>query len=495
MEQSPGSTSRAASREVNAVSTGPDPMTRAVPGRPSAPPAGPPGTNGYPGPAPALAVGNNTGEPPRREPPTSFADLMDESGKRRDLRRMKLVATGFLAAATVVYLVCCWIASRGWGAGWVGYVRAASEAGMVGALADWFAVTALFRHPLGLPIPHTAIIRKKKDQLGESLGNFVRTNFLSPDTVVEKVNSAQISFRLGRWMADAQHAARVSEESSTMLRAVIDALRDEDVEQVIDQTIVRRIAEPQWGPPIGRVLSELLAENRQAPLLDLLAERAHQWALGSQETLDRIVLRDAPSWAPKFASTLLSERIYRELVEFTWKIRSQPDHEVRLAANRFLDEFADDLQHDPAMIAKAERIKAEIMGREEITGMARATWRAAKRLILESADDPDSTLRRKLTENVQQLGQRLVNEPEMRNKVDAWVERGVRYLVSNYGSEIATLISDTVARWDADEASRKIELQAGRDLQFIRINGTVVGSLAGLVIYAASHLLFPGALG
>jgi len=371
-------------------------------------------------------------------------------------------------------------------------VRAASEAGMVGALADWFAVTALFRHPLGLPIPHTAIIRKKKDQLGESLGNFVRTNFLSPDTVVEKVNSAQISFRLGRWMADAGHAARVSEESSTILRAVIDALRDEDVEQVIDQTIVKRIAEPQWGPPIGRVLSELLAENRQAPLLDLLAERAHQWALGSQETLDRIVLRDAPSWAPKFASTLLSERIYRELVEFTWKIRSQPEHEVRLAANRFLEEFAEDLQSDPAMIAKAERIKAEIMGREEITGMARATWRAAKRLILDSADDPDSTLRRKFTENVQQLGQRLVSEPEMRLRIDGWVERGVRYLVSNYGSEIATLISDTVARWDADEASSKIELQAGRDLQFIRINGTVVGSLAGLVIYAASHLLFPG---
>jgi uncharacterized membrane-anchored protein YjiN (DUF445 family) len=309
---------------------------------------------------------------------------------------------------------------------------------------------------------------------------------------VEKVNSAQISFRLGRWMADAEHAARVSEESSTILRAVIDALRDEDVEQVIDQTIVRRIAEPQWGPPIGRVLTELLAENRQEPLLDLLAERAHQWALGSQETLDRIVMRDAPSWAPKFVNVLLSERIYRELVEFTWKIRSQPDHDVRLAANRFLEEFADDLQHDPAMIAKAERIKAEIMGREEITGMARTTWRVAKRMVLESADDPNSTVRRKIAENVQQLVERLVSEPEMRNKVDAWLERGVRYLVSNYGSEIATLISDTVARWDADEASRKIELQTGRDLQFIRINGTVVGSLAGLVIYALSHVLFPG---
>ncbi len=424
--------------------------------------------------------------------PTSFADLMDETGKRRDLRKMKMVATGFLVAATVVYLLCCWMGSRGAGGSWVGYVRAASEAGMVGALADWFAVTALFRHPLGLPIPHTAIIRKKKDQLGTSLGDFVRTNFLSPDTVVAKVNSAQISLRLGRWMAQPDHAARVSEETSTLLRAVIGALRDEDVEQIIDQTIVKRIAEPLWGPPIGRVLAELLSDNRQAPMLDLLAERAHQWALGSQETIDRIVLRDAPSWAPKFVNVLLSERIYRELVEFTWKVRSQPDHEVRLAATRFLEDFAHDLQFDDAMIKKAERIKTEIMGREEITGMARATWRAAKRMILESADDPNSTLRRKVTENVQQLGQRLVDESELRERIDSWTERGVRYLVSNYGSEIATLISDTVARWDADEASSKIELQAGRDLQFIRINGTVVGSLAGLAIYAVSHLLFPG---
>ncbi|MBO0854200.1 MAG: DUF445 family protein, partial [Nocardia sp.] len=356
-------------------------------------------------PAPGSAPGaGGPPDSPRAEPGTSFSDLMDETGKRRDLRKMKLVATGFLVAATVVYLVCGWLGSQHLGGGWVGYVRAASEAGMVGALADWFAVTALFRHPLGLPIPHTAIIRKKKDQLGESLGDFVRTNFLSPDTVAAKVNSARISLRLGSWMAEPEHAARISQESSTMLRAVIGALRDEDVEQVIDQTLVKRIAEPQWGPPIGRVLAELLAENRQQALLDLLAERIHQWALGSQETLDRIVLREAPAWSPRFANILLSERIYRELVEITWKIRSQPNHEVRIAANRFMDDFARDLQYDEAMIAKAERIKAEVMGREEITGLAQATWRAAKRLILESADDPASTLRRKLTENVLRLG-------------------------------------------------------------------------------------------
>ncbi|MEV0682963.1 DUF445 family protein [Nocardia sp. NPDC050378] len=403
---------------------------------------------------------------------------------------MKALATGFLLVATVIYLLCRWLESRGGGGAWVGYVRAASEAGMVGALADWFAVTALFKHPLGLPIPHTAIIRKKKDQLGESLGAFVGTNFLAPDVVSARLDAAQISLRVGRWMATPANAARVAQESSTILTAVVGVLRDEDVEQIIDNTIVKRIAEPQWGPPLGRVLSELIADNRQLPLIDLLAERAHQWALGSQETIDRIVLRDAPQWAPKFVNTLLSERIYRELVEFTWKVRSDPEHELRLAATRFLQDFADDLQHDDAMIAKAEKVKAEIMGREQITGMAEATWRAAKRLILESANDPDSTLRRKVAENVQQLGEQLRDDPAMRGKVDGWIDRGARYLVGNYAAEISTLVTDTVARWDADEASRKIELQVGRDLQFIRINGTVVGSLAGLAIYTISQLLF-----
>ncbi|GAB4589453.1 DUF445 domain-containing protein [Nocardia sp. IFM 10818] len=445
-------------------------------------------------PAGSAGVLEKSGRAPKPTAPPggAFADLMDEEGKKRELWRMKAIATGFLLVATVIYLFCRWTESRGAGGEWVGYVRAASEAGMVGALADWFAVTALFRHPLGLPIPHTAIIRKKKDQLGAGLGDFVRTNFLSPDAVAEKVNSAQISLRLGRWMADPEHAARVSDESATILRAVVGVLRDEDVEQIIDQTIVKRIAEPLWGPPIGKVLDELISENRQAPLLDLLAERAHQWALDSQETIDRIVNRDAPGWAPKFVNSLLAERIYRELVEFTWKVRTQPDHEVRLAANRFLEDFAHDLQFDDAMIKKAERIKSELMGREEITGLAHATWRAAKRMILESAEDPHSTLRRKVQENVQTLGERLSTDPEMRDKVDGWLERGVRYLVANYGDEFATLVSDTVARWDGEEASRKIELAAGKDLQFIRINGTVVGSLAGLAIYTVSHVLFNG---
>ncbi|MGB2950606.1 MAG: DUF445 family protein [Rhodococcus sp. (in: high G+C Gram-positive bacteria)] len=413
----------------------------------------------------------------------------DDATKRRDLRKMKLVATGFLAFATAVYFFCRWQESQGAGE-WVSYVRASAEAGMIGGLADWFAVTALFKHPLGIPIPHTAIIRKKKDQLGTSLGSFVGENFLAPDVVSEKVQSAQIPLRLGTWLAEPRNAERVAAESSTLLHGVVGVLNDEDITQVIDNTIVRRLADPQWGPPIGRVLDELIKENRQLPLIDMLAERAHQWALSSQDTIDRVISRDSPTWSPKFVDTLLGEKIYKEIVEFTWKVRSNPQHELRLAANKFLVDYAHDLQHDPATIEKAESLKSQIMGREEITSLAAATWKVAKRLITESVDDPSSTLRVKIKENVESWGARIRDDDVLRDKVDGWLLGGARYVAANYADEITTIITDTVARWDAEEASSKIELQVGRDLQFIRINGTVVGALAGLTIYTVSDLIF-----
>ncbi|WP_277609872.1 DUF445 domain-containing protein [Rhodococcus sp. CH91] len=402
---------------------------------------------------------------------------------------MKAVATGFLVAAAIIYLFCRWQETRGAGA-WVGYVRAASEAGMVGALADWFAVTALFRHPLRIPVPHTAIIKRKKDQLGANLSSFVGNNFLAPEVVSAKVESAQIPLRVGTWLAEPDNAARVAKETSTVLRGVVGVLREDDIQQIIDHTIVKRIAEPEWGPPIGRVLTELISENRHLPLVDMLAERAHQWALGSQETIDRVISRDSPSWSPKFVDLLLGERIHRELVEFTWKIRSNPEHEVRLAINRFLADYARDLQSDPVTIAKAEKVKAEIMGRDEVTQLAAATWRAAKRMILDSVDDPNSTLRTKVAENVMAFGIRVREDGELRTKIDGWLLDAVRFVASNYADEITSVIRETVERWDAEEASRKIELAVGRDLQFIRINGTVVGSLAGLAIYTLSELLF-----
>ena len=418
------------------------------------------------------------------------ADPKADAERRVALRRMKLVALSFLIGASVVFLACRWAQAHTNLGVWVGYVGAAAEAGMVGALADWFAVTALFKHPLGLPIPHTAIIKRKKDQLGEGLGTFVRENFLSPSVVETKLRDAQIPSRLGKWLSEPTHAERVATEAATVLRVLVELLRDDDVQQVIDRMIVRRIAEPQWGPPVGRVLGTLLAENRQEALIQLLADRAFHWSLNAGEVIQRVVERDSPSWSPRFIDHLVGDRIHRELMDFTDKVRRNPDHELRRSATRFLFEFADDLQHDPETIARAEAVKEQLMARDEIANAAATAWTTLKRLVLEGVDDPSSTLRTRIADTVVRIGESLRDDADLRDKVDNWIVRAAQHLVSEYGVEITAIITDTIERWDAEEASRRIELHVGRDLQFIRINGTVVGALAGLAIYAVAQLFF-----
>jgi len=436
-------------------------------------------------------VVHRTSAQPRQSFAESLAgvDSAADAERRTGLRRMKVVALSFLLGATVIFLVCTWAQAQG-AADWVGYVRAAAEAGMVGALADWFAVTALFKHPLGIPIPHTAIIKRKKDQLGEGLGAFVRENFMSPEVVETKLRDAQVAGRMGKWLADASHAERVGAEASTVLRVVVEMLRDDDIQQLLDRMIVKRIAQPQWGPPIGRVLASLLEEGRQEALLQLLADRAFEWTLNADEVIERVIERDSPTWSPRWVDHLIGERIHRELMDFTDKVRRNPDHELRRSATKFLFEFARDLQHDDSTIAKAENVKEQIMAREEVAKAAETAWTTAKRIILESVDDPSSALRSRIADSVVHIGESLRDDSDLRDKVDNWIVRAAQHLVEQYGTEITAIITETIERWDADEASRRIELHVGRDLQFIRINGTVVGSLAGLVIYSVAQLLF-----
>jgi len=418
------------------------------------------------------------------------ADPVADAARLTSLRRMKVVALSFLLGATVVFLLCRATGADGTAAVWVGYVGAAAEAGMVGALADWFAVTALFKRPLGLPIPHTAIIKRKKDQLGQGLGTFVRENFLSPEVVATKLRDAAVGSRVGAWLAEPGHAERVAAETATVLRVLVEMLRDDDVQAVIDRMIVRRIAEPRWGPPVGRMLATLLAENRQEALIQLLADRAFQWSLNAGETIERVVTRDSPTWTPRFVDQLVGDRIHRELMDFTDKVRRDPGHELRRSATRFLFEFAEDLQHDPDTIARADNVKDQLMAREEVTAAAETAWKTLKRLVLEGVDDPSSTLRTRVAETVVRLGEALRDDADLRAKVDNWIVRAAQHLVAQYGVEITAVITETIERWDAAEASRRIELHVGRDLQFIRINGTVVGSLAGLVIYTIAQFAF-----
>ena len=248
--------------------------------------------------------------------------VSDEAGRRRELKKYKAIATGLLVLATVIYLVCRWLEQDS-DAAWIGYVRAASEAGMVGALADWFAVTALFRRPMHLPIPHTAIIRRKKDQVGEALSGFVGDNFLNAELITDKVQKADIPARVGQWASEPTNAARVSEEVGNATIAIVEGIDDDEAAEMIRTMVIDRIAEPDWGPPAGALMEQFIAEGKAEPVVDTIISWAYDRARDSEDLITRLLNQRAPSWAPGFINDLVGERVYREVVDFAYKVKTE----------------------------------------------------------------------------------------------------------------------------------------------------------------------------
>jgi len=430
----------------------------------------------------------DTLEDSKADAPTGVRYTASDEVKRRGVRRMKAIATGFLVAATVVYALASWGVSAGVGA-WAGYVQAASEAGMVGALADWFAVTALFRRPLGLPIPHTAIIPTKKDVFGRSLGTFVGENFLSVEVVRGRLRALGVGRRVGEWLAAPGSAEKVTREASAALRGALAVLRDEDVQAVISEAVTRRAAAQPVAQPIGAMLARIVSEGGHHGVVDLCVQRADSWLIEHRETVIRTIAEETPGWTPKFIDKQVSVKVYRELLRFVEEVRDDPTHAARAAVDSFLEDFAKELRTDPETIAKVERAKVELLGRSEVQDLIASAWSSVRGMVMEAAEDEDSQLRVRLRDGIRSFGARLATDERMQAKVDGWLEDAAEYVVDTYRGEITSLISETVAGWDADEASRKIEANVGRDLQFIRINGTVVGAIAGLLIHVFSVLV------
>ncbi|MEU0675717.1 DUF445 domain-containing protein [Streptomyces sp. NPDC006172] len=406
--------------------------------------------------------------------------------RRRGVRRMKITATGLLLFVAVVYVLAELAAHHGAGA-WAGYVAAAAEAGMVGALADWFAVTALFRRPLGLPIPHTAIIPTKKDQLGISLGEFVGENFLSEDVVRQRLRAVGIGSRLGAWLAEPGNADRVTAELATALRGALTVMRDSDVQAVVGEAITRRADAKEIAPGMGKMLEKIVVDGGHRRAVDLVVSRAHDWLVLHADSVMDAVQGGAPGWTPRFVDKKVGERVYKELLRFCTEMRDMPSHPARGALDRFLTDFASDLQSDRDTRARVERLKGEVLGRGEVQDLIASAWTAVRSMIVAAAEDERSELRLRVRASLLSLGSRMAHEPKVQEKVDSWVEGAAVHVVTTYRREITSLITDTVAGWDAEHTTRKIEAHIGRDLQFIRINGTVVGSLAGLVIYAVAR--------
>jgi uncharacterized membrane-anchored protein YjiN (DUF445 family) len=251
----------------------------------------------------------------------------------------------------------------------------------------------------------------------------------------------------------------------------------------------RYVLDPPWGPPLGRLLKRVLDDGHHLKLVDLLVDRAADWVLDNEETVIRLVSQRSPTWVPQIMDALMGQKVHQELYKFVAAVQADPDHEVRRQLDKYLLSLTEDMQHDPDMIAKVEAIKHNALGDPEVRTLAARTWETIKTALLDAVGDPDSQLSRTFTTAVRDFGNRLATDAELSAKVDGWITDATGYLVRNYRTQIAGVITETVERWDAEETSKKIELQVGRDLQFIRINGTVVGSLAGLAIFTAADLL------
>ncbi len=409
-----------------------------------------------------------------------------DAERRGALRRMKLFATGLLAAASALFVLTRRLEGRG---SWVGYVEAAAEAAMVGALADWFAVTALFRHPLRLPIPHTAIIPRRKDQIGRSLGEFVQNEFLTTETITQRLQGFGISARLGSWLTDPVNAGRAAAALGDALRAGLEVLDDTDVQQSLEQLVDRRVRATPVAPLVGRAVELAVAEGHHQRLLDSTMLAIAHFLDDNRAVLRAKLDTESPWWVPEPIDDRIFAKIFTGVHSFLSEVGSDEHHEMRRILDQRVLDFADRLRHDPELIAKGEALKEEILTHPDVRAWLGSLWGELRAALERASADEGSELRRRMTQGMISFGQRLGDDPQLGTKIDRWVEQAVAYVVDNYRSEVAELIATTVERWDTRSTSDKLELQVGRDLQFIRINGTLVGGLAGVVIYSLGRLI------
>jgi uncharacterized membrane-anchored protein YjiN (DUF445 family) len=409
----------------------------------------------------------------------SPADLV----RRRGLRRMRAVALSLLVLAALVF-----IATRNRDGAW-GFVNTTAEASMVGALADWFAVTALFRHPLGIPVPHTAIIPNRKDTLGQSLEEFVTGNFLTADAARERVVAADVSRRVGRWLTQEQHSARVVTEVAKAISRALVAIGDDDIRGFVENALLPRLVHEPLSPVAGHLLESIVEDGAHHGLVDIALAESHRWLSANEDAVASIVGEKAPWWTPAWLDEKVIARVHREALSWVADARDRPNHPARKALDDLLAQLARDLQHDPDTIARAEALRVRVMTHPQIGATVVAVWEAVRTALLGALDDADGPLRRRGVGALSEFGERLLNDPELRQRVDGHAADAIGFVVTTYGHEIAKVISATVDRWDGKEAAERIELHVGRDLQFIRINGTIVGGLAGLAIHTLNVLL------
>jgi len=396
-------------------------------------------------------------------------------------RRMRAFATAMLVAMAALFL----------GANaydeahpWLGFVKAFAEAAMVGGLADWFAVTALFRRPLGLPIPHTAIIPRNKDRIGETLAAFLRDNFLTPSVVARRMRSVDVAGAIGRFLANPPPEGRMREGASRLFANLLESLDQERLGGMVKSAVASRLQALQVAPLIGQSLEAAMTDDRHIPILDSIVTWTGR-TLDANEDLIRGMIHQRAGWIMRLAGLdeKLADAIVDGLRKLTIDMAVDPKHPLRAKAEEALAALAWDMQYDSEMRSKVEGVKSEIIANKAVTDWVGGLWENSRAGLLRAARDPDAAMAGRFGEALRQLGDTLQQDLRLKRAINQFARRAVVGGVATYGGGIVTLVSETVRGWDARTITGRLENAVGRDLQYIRVNGTLVGGLVGLAIH------------
>lgn len=407
--------------------------------------------------------------------------------KEIQLRKHKRIATGLFFLMALVYGLTAYFQHQN-PQNWMGYVEAFSEAAMVGALADWFAVTALFRHPLGVPIPHTNIIQQKKDGLGENLGKFVKDNFLNPQNIRPYIEKLDLVKLASEWMNKPTNQKMIEEETLHLIQKIISDLDDDEVEQFLAKKGTEILQSIDYQNLTSSGIYYLIEKNEHIHLLETLLPQIKEYVVESQQKIREKISEQRP-----FIAFLAGKKISKELIEglivFVREIEMDKNHFIRQKLTENLETFAESLLVSESWNEKFDQLKDELITEKNIRNYTDEAWQSLKNSILQNTKESDSLLKEYLQKNIQRLSNNLMTDQNLGLRLNKWIRHFVYRMILKNREEVEQLISKTVAGWEGKELSDKLELEVGKDLQFIRINGTLVGGLVGLIIYIVTQIL------
>ena len=413
--------------------------------------------------------------------PVSTHEAESAPVRARSLAAARRRATALLAAVTVLFVAVTVAGAHGI---LLGYVQAGAEASMIGGVADWFAVTALFRRPLGLPIPHTALIVERKDQFAVTLGRFVQENFLNADVLAERIRSARLVPRLAAWLTDEKNAARFAGYAADAAVRVAEALRDEDVQRVLTAELTRAVDAVEVAPLAGRALRVIVAGGHHAELFNTVLSGVDRYLADHYVELRELFEAESPRWVPDAVYRRVFDRLFNRMRERLVAMAADPDDQTRRQFDEWIAGLPDRLETSPELRERGERLKRDVLGSAGLRDWSSSLWQKVKEALRAQAADPESELRRRLAELLVATGRRLGSDRRLQDGLERMVESAARSLADQFHDELADLVTGTIERWDAAETSSQLELLLGRDLQYIRINGTVVGAGVGLALHA-----------